>query len=232
MRPGAKAIQHGSPLHVEFRFRDGATNGFRWFLGRSHPTRDEAGNVVRWYGTLTDIDRQKHTEHALQEAGRRQDEFLAMLSHELRNPLAPILNSVELLRSPGMEESTKDEAREIIDHQVRHLSRLLDDLLDMFGLRDFNITLSKRVLDLVAVVRRAVEDRRDVLEASQRTVALELPGEPIHVLADEVRITQVMANILRNAAKFTRPRDWISVRVTAGCHPGLRSSRYSTRVSA
>jgi signal transduction histidine kinase/ActR/RegA family two-component response regulator len=139
---------------------------------------------------------------ALQEASRNKDHFLGMLSHELRNPLAPIRNSVHILDrvDPGSEQARR--AREVLQRQVAHLARLVDDLLDVTRIERGKFEIHRADLDLSELVRRTVEDHRGLLQ--QRGIALDVATpEPVHVAGDVVRIAQVIGNLLHNAAKFT-----------------------------
>ncbi len=140
---------------------------------------------------------------AVQEADRRKDEFLAMLAHELRNPLAPIRNATQVLRLVGPSESKLQQAREMIDRQVQHLTRLVDDLLDVSRITRGKITLHQAPVDLAAVVTRAAEMSRPLLEARSHELTLALPTEPVPVHGDAIRLLQVLANLLTNAAKYT-----------------------------
>ncbi|HET9594992.1 MAG TPA: ATP-binding protein [Anaeromyxobacteraceae bacterium] len=148
---------------------------------------------------------------ALQETSRRKDEFLGMLSHELRNPLAPIRNCVYIL---GRVDPASDQARraqEVLQRQVTHLARLVDDLLDVTRIERGRFEVHRGDLDLCQVVRLAAEDHRSVLQ--QRGIALEvdIPGKTVHVDADAGRIAQVVGNLLHNAAKFTKDGGQVTV---------------------
>jgi PAS domain S-box-containing protein len=124
-----QATATGEPYEIEYRIR-GRDGEYRWFLGRALPVRDASGEIVRWFGTCTDIEEVKRAEEALVDADRRKDEFLATLAHELRNPLAPIRAAVQLMGAgPSAEEAA--ELRETIDDQVSHLTHLIEDLLDV-----------------------------------------------------------------------------------------------------
>jgi PAS domain S-box-containing protein len=137
------------------------------------------------------------------EADRRKDEFLAMLAHELRNPLAPIRNAVALLALGGPTDPRLSRAREIIDRQVTHQARLLDDLLDVSRVARGMISLRRERLDLAAVVRETAEDSRGLFEAAEVRFQAALPEGPIGIEGDRTRIAQVVGNLLQNAAKFT-----------------------------
>jgi signal transduction histidine kinase len=139
----------------------------------------------------------------VQEANRRKNEFLAMLAHELRNPLAPIRNAVEVLRVRGAATPELEWARGVIDRQVQHLVRLVDDLLDVSRITRGKIQLKKEPVDLMAVVSRAVETSRPLIDEHGHVLTLTPALEPLWVEGDSVRLAQVLSNLLNNAAKFT-----------------------------
>jgi PAS domain S-box-containing protein len=140
---------------------------------------------------------------ALKEADRRKDEFLATLAHELRNPLAPIRNSLHILRLAGAEGAVAEPVREMLERQVNHMVRLVDDLLEVARITQGQIELRAQPIELAAVVRSAVETSRPLLEAARHQLAISLPTEPLVLQADPVRLAQVLSNLLNNAAKYT-----------------------------
>jgi PAS domain S-box-containing protein len=142
-------------------------------------------------------------EEALRDASRRKDEFLAMLAHELRNPLAPILNAAEALKLSGPSDAGQNWAREIIERQARHLARLVDDLLDVSRITRGKVTLVREPLDLATVVERAVETSRPLIDARKHRLSVTLPAESARVEGDLTRLVQVVGNLLNNAAKYT-----------------------------
>lgn len=149
----------------------------------------------------------------LQAADRRKDQFLAMLAHELRNPLSAISNSLQVLRQapPGHERALR--AQEIIERQVAHQARLMDDLLEVTRLARNRVELHRHVLDLVSLVRHTVEDHRRDIEASGHRLVLDLPQDPVPVDADATRLAQVLGNLLHNARKFTPAGGQLTVAV-------------------
>jgi signal transduction histidine kinase len=155
----------------------------------------------------------QRTTDALQEAALRKDEFLAMLAHELRNPLAPIRTAVQLLRLKELSEAHRSSARDIIERQVEHLVGLIDDLLDVSRITRGMISLKREPVLLGAIVARAVETARPAVDARRHALTVEFPDELISVEGDPTRLVQVVANILHNAAKFTEPGGAIDVRV-------------------
>ena len=140
---------------------------------------------------------------ALKEAEQRKTDFLAILAHELRNPLAPILTSIELLRLLGSKDSNINQAREIIERQVRQMVRLVDDLLDLTRITRGKLELRRTILDVGQTVTQAVQTVRPLLEAQGHQLSVELPAEPIYLDADETRIVQMLVNLLSNAGKYT-----------------------------
>jgi CheY-like chemotaxis protein/two-component sensor histidine kinase len=150
---------------------------------------------------------------ALAEADRRKDQFLAMLGHELRNPLAPVLNAVRLLRDEEVPPATRRNALDAADRQVRHMARLVDDLLDVNRIRSGKVQLRKTELDLGKVVEAAVQSVETLFRSREHTLSLALPEEPIVIEGDPLRLTQVVMNLLANAAKYTDPGGHVTVRL-------------------
>jgi two-component system, sensor histidine kinase len=157
------------------------------------------------------LERQK-TEQALRTADRRKDEFLATLGHELRNPLAPILNSLEILKLSGaFEDARTAPACAVMERQVHHLNRLVDDLLEVSRITRGIIEVKKEPLDLTAIVKAAVETSRPLLDSQRHEIRLDLDNDQICVAGDAVRLTQVFANLLNNAAKYTNHGGLITI---------------------
>lgn len=149
---------------------------------------------------------------ALHEADRRKNEFLAMLAHELRNPLAPIRNAAQLIRKLGADDPRLQGAREIIDRQLIHLSRLVDDLLDVSRITQGKVTLRKEPIALNTVLERAVEATRPLIESRRHRLDIDTSPVPLLVVGDATRLIQVVANLLNNAAKYTEEGGSISLR--------------------
>lgn len=176
------------------------------------PLFDEAGRPRGCVGAFLDITERKRLEEelreraeALAEADRRKDEFLAMLAHELRNPLAPILTALEVLREPASSPAARERARAVVERQVRHMARLLDDLLDVSRLTRGQIQLRRDRVELKKAVANAVETVRPLIEERGHTLTLDLPSEPIQLWVDPTRLEQILTNLLNNAAKYTDP---------------------------
>jgi two-component system CheB/CheR fusion protein len=160
-----------------------------------------------------DITNRKQAENALREAARHKDEFLAMLGHELRNPLAPIRNCLYVLGMPNVTGAQAQRALATLDRQVVHLTRLVDDLLDVSRISQGKILLRKERLDLAELVRSTVEDHRGALLAAGLALEMELPPEPVWVNGDPTRLSQALGNVLHNAMKFTDRGGRVRVRV-------------------
>ncbi|HEY4231839.1 MAG TPA: ATP-binding protein [Lacipirellulaceae bacterium] len=158
-----------------------------------------------------DVTQQYLAESALREADRRKDEFLAMLAHELRNPLAPIRSCLELVRVGQSDESVAQDAWSVIDRQVRQLTRLVDDLLDVSRVTRGMIELRKERVELSALIQSALETSRPLIDAANHELTVSLPPEPIVLDADPTRIAQVFANLLNNSAKYTPPGGRIQI---------------------
>jgi PAS domain S-box-containing protein len=169
--------------------------------GGAVPLRDPDGKPRGSIGAFVDVTRLKQAEAALREADRRKDDFLALLSHELRNPLAPILTAAQLMQMRGDVATPRE--REVIIRQVQHLVRLVDDLLDVSRVARGKVTLAKRPLELVTVVAKAVEATAPLLEQRRHNLEVSVPSEGLLVDADETRLTQVVSNLLTNAARYT-----------------------------
>jgi signal transduction histidine kinase/DNA-binding response OmpR family regulator len=149
----------------------------------------------------------------VQEADRRKDEFLGMLAHELRNPLGPIYNCLQLQRMLKPDDGRQGQVRDTIERQIKHMGRLVDDLLDATRLAHGKILLRKERCDLTQVVRQTVEDYRNVLEASGMVAVVEVPSEPVWIEGDPTRLVQVVGNLLHNAHKFSQAGGTITVRL-------------------
>ena len=150
-----------------------------------------------------EIAERVRAQEALEAADRRKDDFLAMLSHELRNPLAAIQGAIELMQRKAIDDTQLVWARDVLSRQNRHLSRLIDDLLDVSRITMGKLTLQKEAVELRDVIQHAVETARPLVEMRRHNLTLRLPDEPLHVKGDAVRLSQVICNLLTNAAKYT-----------------------------
>jgi PAS domain S-box-containing protein len=163
-----------------------------------------------------DVSERKRAEEALRAADRRKDEFLAVLGHELRNPLAPLRSGVELLDLARGRPEIIEGVRVMMDRQLEHLVHLVDDLLDLSRITRAEIELQRTTVDLKAVVEAAVELTRPFVTERKHELTVHAPAEPVHVLGDFERLTQIIGNLLSNAAKYTPAGGRIEVHTQAG----------------
>jgi PAS domain S-box-containing protein len=190
-------------VRVGARRLDGARAWVASYGGSA--VRDESGRLALAILTVRDVTEQWRTEQALRDADRRKSDFLAVLSHELRNPLAPIRNSAYVLEhaEPGGPQARR--AAEVIERQTRQLTRLVDDLLEVTRVAQGKIRLKRELLELNALVRRCGEDHRPTFADAGVSLSVEVPESPVHVNGDPARLAQVIGNLLANAVKFTEP---------------------------
>ncbi|MGE5095255.1 MAG: PAS domain-containing protein [Betaproteobacteria bacterium] len=207
-----RAVREATRTHedysVEFRFQH-ASGEWRWMEARGRTVYDAQGTAVMLYGIGTDVTERKLAEQALREADRRKDEFLATLAHELRNPLAPIRNAVHILHMKGRQSPEISGARDIIDRQARHMTRLVDDLLEASRITRGKVELRMENVPLAAVVNDALDAVRPLVEKAGHDLAVDLPPGDVMLRADPTRLTQVILNLLNNAVKYTPPRGHI-----------------------
>jgi two-component system CheB/CheR fusion protein len=207
----AEEIQRGAPAENEFRVLrpDGTVRFMHTWISFE---RDAAGQPVRMIGTCQDVTELKRAEMDLREADRRKDEFLAMLSHELRNPLAPILSAVEIIEhADPRDEALRSAYQAVIARQVQHMKRLLDDLLDVSRVSQGKIELRRQRVELATLLLQAVEVSRPLMIEKRQQLALTLAQAPMPLDADPTRIVQVFANLINNAAKYTDPGGHIAL---------------------
>ncbi|NUO73493.1 MAG: response regulator, partial [Frateuria sp.] len=191
-----RAFRHGQPI---------------WVTARGAAVRDAGGRVVGLRGTVQDITERKMAEEALRQADVRKDEFLATLAHELRNPLAPIRNGLELLRRTPADSATAVRARELMDRQLSHLVRLVDDLLDVSRVSQGKIALRRELVSLQSVMELALEICTPLVQAAQHRLQVDLPQQAVLLDADPTRVAQVLGNVLNNAARYTPAGGFIRV---------------------
>jgi PAS domain S-box-containing protein len=217
------SIEQKSVHEVEFRIVR-PDRSIRWIAGRGRGFADESGGIVRMTGMAMDITDRKLAEESLREADRRKEEFLAVLSHELRNPLAPIQTSLDLMRQTRLTTVEYEHERSVVEHQVQHLTKLVDDLLDVSRINRGRIELHKEVVVLSTIVAGAVDAVRPRIEERRQQLRVSLPEAPIRLEADPTRMEQILLNLLTNAVKYTdiggrivltakRDRDEVVVRV-------------------
>ena len=185
-----------------------------WMRVSAAPLRDEDGTIIGATAVVQDVDAIKRAQEALREADRRKDEFLSTLSHELRNPLAPIRNSLYLLRSANHDRDLMKRLLEMMERQVGHMVRLVDDLMEVSRITLGKLELRTETVDLAKVVRHAAETSRPLIEAGGHRFSISLPREPLVLEVDPVRLEQVIANLLNNAAKYSEARGhiWLTLR--------------------
>lgn len=205
------AVAEKGDYDLEYRIRrhDGQ---YHWFKTRGVPIRDGQDRIIKWFGTCTDIEDQKRAVEALSESDRRKDEFLATLAHELRNPLAPIRSSLQILKMPRIDAVTAKLTQDVMERQVHHLVRLVDDLLDVSRVMRGKIELRREPVELATVVARAVETAQSLIDAQGHRLNVDLPVESLLLYADPVRLTQVVGNLLMNSAKYmdANGQIWVS----------------------
>ncbi|MDP2264403.1 MAG: response regulator [Hydrogenophaga sp.] len=183
------------------------------------PLRDATGQVQGIFMQGHDVSAQHHAQLALREADQQKDDFLATLAHELRNPLAPIRTAVHLLGSPRATEDSRAQATRVIERQVMHVTRLLDDLIDIARITKQRLALKKEVVEVATVVDAAMEAARPLADAKGHRLVAQVDDPGVRLLVDPVRITQVLSNLLNNASKYTDPGGTI---VLAVCCDGPR----------
>jgi PAS domain S-box-containing protein len=216
--PVAKVLREGGIVglanHTLLIRRDGSEVAIE---DSGAPILDRSGGTIGVVLVFRDASRERAAEHALLEADRRKDEFLATLAHELRNPLAPIRQAARVARAPAATESQVRWAHEVIERQVHNMARLLDDLLDVSRITRGTMEIRKELIELQAVMDAAIEIARPSIEARNHTLSVECQCRT-KVYADPLRLAQVIANLLTNAAKYTDPPG--QIRITAQCDDG------------
>jgi len=184
------------------------------WLASYYPISNEVGKVEAVSAVVQEITERKHTEATLRESVRYKDEYLAMLAHELRNPLAPLRNAAQVLRILDAPDPRLSELQSIIDRQVDHMARMLDDLLDISRISRGNLQIEKEKMDLVGLVQQTVEDFRATVEQQDLNLTVSVPPGPLWVQGDPTRLMQVLGNLLRNAVQYTAAGGEIGVQVT------------------
>jgi len=189
------------------------TNGRRIYEYIFTPVLGMDGQVEAIAGTTRDVTERKQAEEVLRDANLSKDEFLAMLAHELRNPLAPIAAAAQVLQTPALDAKLAKRTSQIISRQVKHMTALVNDLLDVSRVTRGLVTISKEPLDLKSVVYGAVEQVRPFIETQRHHLLFDLAAEKAYVLGDRERLVQIIANLLNNAAKYTSPGGEIQLRL-------------------
>ena len=212
-----------SPLSGADAMRLGVISTY--FRAAHRPQPQELGRLALYLRQASDfIERCKldqtlrQSEEALREADRRKDEFLAVLAHELRNPLAPIRYALATARQSALSSEQRRRAEEVVERQVAHMTRLLDDLLDVSRITRGALELKKSAIELSEVIAAAVETARPLIDSKRHRLSLDLPRHAVRLEADAIRLAQVFSNLLINAAKYTDPGGHIELRATSQPH--------------
>jgi PAS domain S-box-containing protein len=220
------SLSSGEPFEMTFPLR-GADGVYRPFLTRIVPFRDSTGKILSWFGTNTDVSSERAIQARLaekereltaanarlREVDRQKDEFLAMLAHELRNPLAPLSNASALLGHEARTNPRLSSLAAIVARQVSQLTRLVSDLLDVSRITLGRITLKQETLEIHEVVEQAIETVQPLISQKSHRLRVEKPGQPIYVNGDRARLVQTLGNLLNNAAKYTDPGGEITLSV-------------------
>ena len=211
------AVSGIQPFEHQFRFRRG-DGEYRWMMAVALPQFGTCGKFAGYTGATFDISALKRAEESLRNADQRKDEFIAMLAHELRNPLAPIANVVEMLRSESLDSKTLEWAHSVLERQLRNVGRMVNDLLDVSRVSHGKIQLHPERIELNELIARSIDALRPTIDAGGKEIAIELPADPIVMVADPLRLEQVVGNLVHNAVKFTTQGGhiWVSADLTDG----------------
>jgi PAS domain S-box-containing protein len=218
-RPGfakrrRQAIVEHQPFFDEFRLK--RPDGSRVWIGyRGQAEYDDQGRPVRTFGVVMDITERKKAEQVLSDAAREKDDFIATLSHELRNPLAPIRNAINVLKQLPPDDARAAWCLDVIGRQTAQMARLLDDLLDVSRLTRGKLTLRVQRLDVATVIARAIEIAQPLIESAGHELQVDLPAQTLALQGDLTRLAQVFSNVLINSAKYTPPGGTIAVTASA-----------------
>lgn len=199
----SESVRTGNEYNIEYRFRRASDGQYRWFLGRAIPLRNENGQIVKWFGSSTDIHDQKTAREAAEQANRIKDEFLAVLSHELRTPLNPILGWAKILQKGNLDAKKAQVAFETIERNAKLQTQLIDDLLDISRILRGKLSLDEAPVNLATVIEAALETVRLAVEAKSIKIHTTKASEVGIVNGDAGRLQQVVWNLLSNAVKFT-----------------------------
>jgi PAS domain S-box-containing protein len=214
LRPHIDRVLSGEAVEYE-AYVDFKGPGGRWIYAVYTPTFDGAGTADGWVGVVNDVTEQKRVTEALKEADRRKDEFLAMLAHELRNPLAPVRTAAELLRVRGDDPAVVARACGVIDRQITHMARLVDDLLDVSRITRGKISLHRERFDVARLALVAAADHRQGFADAGLSLVVSAPETPLWTDGDATRLTQVLDNLLENARKFSDRGGTVTLEVSA-----------------
>jgi PAS domain S-box-containing protein len=213
----ADTLAQPRPVDTEVRIWNAPTQSYRWYSSRAVPRHGASGAVEEWVGACTDIHERRLAEIHLREseerargalaiarqADREKDDFLALLAHELRNPLAPIRTAVQLLKMRKQPDAEDHRLHGVIDRQVQHLVRMVDDLLDVSRVLRGKVELRREPIDIADAIAIAAETSRPLIDTQRQQLTLALPAGAVTVHGDAVRLSQVIANLLNNASKYS-----------------------------
>lgn len=222
-----ECLRTGKKYQVEYRLRHGSDGEYRWHLGLAFPLRNHKGEIIKWFGSSTDIDNQKRVEAELwnaleqqqaactaaEKANRIKDEFLAVLSHELRTPLNPILGWVQLLKTHRLDAAKTAQAIEIIERNTKLQVELIEDLLDVSRILQGKLTLNVCKINLVKTISAALDSISLASAAKEITIETMLGENVGEITGDSARLQQIIWNLLSNAVKFTSPGGKVEVRL-------------------
>ncbi|MFB2818498.1 PAS domain S-box protein [Umezakia ovalisporum] len=222
-----QSVSTGKNYEVEYRFRRASDGQYRWHLGRAFPLRNHKGEIIKWFGSCTDIDDHKRAESALlnalqqqqiaraeaEKANRIKDEFLAVLSHELRTPLNPILGWIQLLKTGRLEKAKTNQAIETIERNAKLQVELIEDLLDVSRILQGKLTLNVSRVNLAKIISAALETVSVAAAAKEITIDTLLQKNIGQITGDPARLQQIVWNLLSNAVKFTSPGGRVEVRL-------------------
>ncbi len=211
-----RSIRDGLPYEVDYRTVDPATGGVKWIRARGGVGRNAAGQPVSFDGATLDVTVHKLAEEALREADRKKGEFISLLAHELRNPLAPIRSGLQVMRIAPEDAESVARARAMMDRQLSHMVRLVDDLLDVSRIGRNRMELRRAAVTLEEVVSLAVETATPLIRAGRHDLEVSLPEAPVQLHADLTRLAQVFSNLLANSAKYTTPGGRIRLTAEVG----------------
>jgi two-component system CheB/CheR fusion protein len=222
VEPVRERMEHA--LHEVFEVQRAVTTDYaladrgaaRSFVSLIVPEHGAGGGVESALNVMHDRTAERLANEALREADHRKDEFLAMLAHELRNPLAPLRSGQELLQQLPPEDPRRQRITEVMGRQLAHITRLVDDLLDVSRISRGKLELKREIVDLQSIIGIAVDSARPLIDEARHELVISLPERPILLDADPARLTQLFGNLLTNAAKYTAPGGTLRVEVTVG----------------
>jgi PAS domain S-box-containing protein len=207
-----RSIQSRLTYEIDYRTVNPVTAATKWIRARGGTVYDSGGQPVRFDGVTVDVTVHKRAEESLLEADRKKDDFIALLAHELRNPLAPIRNGMQVVRMAGGTSDSVEKALAMMERQLSHMVRLIDDLLDISRISRNKMELKRECICLADVVNSAVETARPLIDVEGHELNISLPPRPLFLNGDMMRLAQVFSNLLTNSAKYTKPRGriWLS----------------------